>query len=536
MNPILVKETRQFVRSKFIVVLTNLYICSISLIFLFVLFFTTNTNDLIDSHHSFTAEGSRVISSIFVMMIFWTCFFTVIMRTAWTTANDRINEDLMFYSSIKPSTIVFGKLISGVIITLIIMSVTAPFITLAYSMGGIDLTDILIRFVFVFLNIQILNSLAILVAATSKIRFAPFLSLVVITILFLVFNSFIVEAFREWNNMERNQMLLEFAGFLLASISACALFISVAVAKLSPQNSNRLFPMRIIVTIIFIAAIFVTLYELFLSPLVDVLENAESACLLSLLLFLLLVVCERDRWTSRIRRRLPKSLVMRSILFPFYTGSPSGLVWVAIMFAVLVIIDFTILLPLSVGTRAGNMSRNLFGEFTSSECTKVMPACIFFFNYCITAMLIRSWFLKKLDSSRTWLVIICLIVFVSSCSVFVFFIYNFVLGALIDEKNILDFLDGINWFDGYRNSWLSSIDLIQLLDIPAFINSGLEINQIELSVPMYRVYVAFGWTIIILPFLIIWYYQRLKEFSPNNIKETISYDDAVGEIRNAELS
>jgi hypothetical protein len=481
-------------------------------------------------------SGHKDIAGLFLMfghLMAWTSFFSVVVRTVWSTSTDMINEDLMFYSSIKPLEIVCGKLFSGVIITLILMSITAPFLTLVYSMGGVDLVILAIMLVEIFVIIQVFNALAILVASTAKIRFSPFIGLIIVSIAFVVLNVLTnMVVLNEWFGMDRSEMLLEFAGLLFAEVAAFVFIVSVAVAMLSPQNSNRLFPMRIIVTIIFIAAVVCTLFEIFLAPLSDVLPYVEITCLLALMLFLILSVCERDQWTPRIRVGLPKSLILRAILFPFCTGSPCGVVWIMLMMAVLVYVDLMILLPMNLSR--GAFSLFYFNPYDDRCYNGPLLLFIFFFNFCVTAMLIRSWFWKKVDASRVWLIAICLMVFLSGGSMVVYII-GLEVGNLLygEEQSFYWAVAGSNWYEQYNNSLVSSLDpmnIIWQLIFDMFWATQFLSQHYGMKF-LLRHYAMFGWAVILLFLLFIWYRQRLKDFSPYNINETTSYDDAVKIIK-----
>jgi hypothetical protein len=502
--------------------LTNLYIGL--LVFIFIADLLSNrVHDKTSTTNLFETFGYLMAS---------TSFLSVVVRTAWSTAADRINEDLMFYSSIKPSAIVFGKLASGVVITLILMSVTMPFMTLTYSVGGLDLIVVMILFVEIFVIVQVLNALAILVATTSKIRFAPFLSLFVIAITFIILNYLKDAIINEWKNMERSEMLLEFIGLLVVELAVFALIVSVVIAKLSPENSNRLFPIRLTVTIIFILSVVCTLSELFLKPLIDVLPYIETACLGALLLLLLLVVCERDQWTPRIRRSLPKSLIFRIILFPFCTGSACGLVWIMLMMAILAWVDLAIFLPMNFNLNG--KAESLFYYSTDKLWWRPQVAVllfVFFFDLCVTAMLIRSWFCKELKGSEVWLLMICLMIFVSLGSIVIYFLWSIFYILLFGGESFfqLEHITGYDhWFDLYTNSLLSSIDPIIFLQKQ--IKSFLNIDSDPAAAPLSRYYGLFIWAIVLLCCLFVWYKQKLKDFSPYNINETMLYDEAVNAV------
>ncbi|MDR2170954.1 MAG: hypothetical protein LBP59_12495 [Planctomycetaceae bacterium] len=503
LNPILVKEIRQFVRNSFIVVLTNLYICLLVFIFILALLFDNNFDK---------GKSAESLLTTFGYVVIFTGFLAVAVRTVWSTSLDRINEDLMFYSSITPLTIVMGKIYSGVVITLLLLSITFPFMTLVYVMGGVDLGFIFLLFVGLFVIIQVLNALSILVAVTSKLRFAPVLSLGVILIIFFVLNMLSVAVMREWSSMACSDMLVEFCGLIAMCVALFALIVSVAVAKLSPSNSNRLFMTRFIVTIIYVAGIYLTLTEVFLKPLDEVLPYAVVLCFCVLMLFLLFVVCESDTWSFRIRRNLPQSVVFRIILFPFYTGAACGLIWVGLMMLGLVWIDLFV----AINLRGVGNNISFFYCNNMYECRRIVLAGILFFNFCITAMLIRSWFWRKLLPVRVWLLAFFLVICVSFISMAIYFIRCVVQEFLAGVDAPFTFTNNVNWFIEYRMHWLSGIDLIHFI-----LYSSGDFFRDEL---IYSYCGIFVWAIILLFCLIIWYGQRLKYFSPHkfDIDETIS--------------
>jgi hypothetical protein len=491
-----VREIRQFVRSKFIVVLTNLYVFLISFFFLILL----ATID-IDGAKRNTVNFLLLLGQLMPLAI----FLSVVIRTVWSTSVDRINEDLMFYTSIKPSAIVCGKLVSGVIINLILMSITMPFITLLYSIGGVDLLTVGMMFVELFVVMQVLNALAILVAATSKIHFSPIISLIVISIAFIALYVLEVMVIEEWINMEYSAMLIEFAGLLALEIAAFALITGVAIAKFSPQNSNRLVSMRIILTLLFILAVAYMLFEVYFPTLLNLnmWDSVNRVTAYLLILFLVLVVCERDEWSARIQRGLPKSLLLRVIIFPFCTGSACGLVWVLVLAGVLVLVNLVLFLP------TPPPHNNIFYNCEWGNFTSLGSLMFFSFYCCVTAMLIRSWFLKKIDTSKTWAIAGILLLFV--------YIFSFLIYVLVTTSDYAKLYMYSEWYKRYSESRLASIN---------------PVSKIFYEITGYAYFGIILWGVILLPFLFFWYCQRLKNFSPHNISEPISYEEAANTTKN----
>jgi hypothetical protein len=155
-------------------------------------------------------------------------------------------------------------------------------------------------------------------------------------------------------------------------------------------------------------------------------------------------------------------------------------------------------------------------------------------------MLIRSWFLKKVNTSRVWLIAILVLSFVVFGSIIVAGVYFAFYG--------INFIDFPTWWAKYKNSDISSINPFMLFgdrianykcdNFFMVILSSIILVIDEISdlmgceVPFSRCYVAIGWAVILLPFLFVWYLQRLKNFSPYNIiEETISYEEAKEAVK-----
>ncbi len=134
MNPLLLKELRQLVRNRFIIVLINLFIAVMVVACMTATLFQ-QTSPL------YEGSGTRLFVTLTSFLSF-ACFLAVVVYTAKSTANERINDDLMLTSAMRPSTIIIGKVLSGAVLTLLLMSITAPFVMLAYLLRGLDMETV----------------------------------------------------------------------------------------------------------------------------------------------------------------------------------------------------------------------------------------------------------------------------------------------------------------------------------------------------------------------------------------------------------
>ncbi|MDR1924394.1 MAG: hypothetical protein LBQ66_08465 [Planctomycetaceae bacterium] len=530
MNPILIRELRQFTRNNYVTVLLLIYVglmlfiagvCTICAILS-----QTDKSVYDDSIwlviDAIGREPSVCMFGLLSLVVYLVSIFAIVIPSAWSFSQCRVNEDMMFYSSLKPSTIVFGKFLSGIVCSMMLFSITLPFVMLAYMLRGVDIVIIGIVFSQIFLVVQILNLSAILSASTSKNRFIPYQ--VVISILVLVVLTFplVNMAGEEWSMMSQEDMLKEVGALLFIEVSLIALLLSGAIAMLSPQSSNKFMPLRILLMLVLLAGFIVSLTGVFLSPWYAGLIKMEELCAVTLSIMIFMVVCESDQWSPRIRRSLPKSLLLRVVIFPFYTGSACGLVWIMLLSMMIVVFDLAVLFPVD--------GKSLITLAIEGHCSLPFVLLGFSFNYNVTAMLLLK---RSADKSRVknatspdrsqpndpkigqyivkdkihyiprvWLVTIFLLVFVMFISIMLF-------SAVCDLGPAFDYWNQYN--ESLISMFCPACDFS--LDLPqsAVQIGGVEIEYIASPI---RVTGMLAWFIVLLPILFFWYLPKLKMFSP----------------------
>ncbi len=119
---------------------------------------------------------------------------------------------------------------------------------------------------------------------------------------------------------------------LLAILSITGIFISISNISISPKASNRVFPLKVFLFITWLIFLIVSIFWckyynskdflyvfIFIFTLISSIGVAISAS-------------ERDELGVRIKKQVPKSFIKRILIFPFFTGICSALIYYTIMF------------------------------------------------------------------------------------------------------------------------------------------------------------------------------------------------------------
>src|SRR5262245_5187959 len=233
-NPIVVKELRQAVQSRFVTATLMILLC-IQLVALGVyLLFSGDATTSFDS--------GRQIFLILLGIVFAAGMLFVPLYTAIRLVAERSDTqvDLLFISTIKPRRIITGKLAAATAINILIFSACLPFMTLTYFLRGIDLPSIFTLMAACFLVIIACAQLAIFVACIPINRiFKTALGLICLIIFFVIYvalmssvgSMLIFGVGTRFDSWEFWQVALT----LMLIISAfCGLLFVLSVAMIAP--------------------------------------------------------------------------------------------------------------------------------------------------------------------------------------------------------------------------------------------------------------------------------------------------------------
>lgn len=338
LGAILVKEARQAVRSRFVV--------SVQFLFLAVLLVALGTVLL-------NGKGGGELSrdegrDTFVMlnvMLHAVCVVCVPLYTGVRLAAERgeANVDLMFSTTIRPWSVVLGKLGSGILVGLLAASACAPFMVLCYFLRGVDLPSILF---------SLAVDLVFLVVATLSAVFIGALPVgaVVKGIVSLVYLSLAVGSVRGvgyeithamvreggfsslWRHSE-GRVALAIALAIFAAVSGLLFMLSAAM--IAPATSNRALPVRVYLTVLWVlsaAGAGLVLTNHSMREAGQVLAFGFAVCWSIIFgLGILVAGSERDALGPRLAREIPAHPFRRRLAFFFYSGATGGLLWTLCM-------------------------------------------------------------------------------------------------------------------------------------------------------------------------------------------------------------
>ncbi|MGL6193656.1 MAG: hypothetical protein ACRC2T_02400, partial [Thermoguttaceae bacterium] len=277
----------------------------------------------------------------------------------------------------------------------------------------------------------------------------------------------------------------------LFCMSIVAFFLTAAIVSISPISSNRMVPMRILLSVWFVATFLVAVYFQYFSAATATrayiganwafnIWAAVQACFLAFLM--LPIICERDSWGIRIRRKIPYVIPFRFVVFPFYTGAACGVAWWLLYGVILLVVAVTLT---DFSTLDADYNKGVF-------------AGVFAFNYCITSLLLRVTVLKNLVKPMvTWLIGVILLSGFTIGTVLIYFLINY---------------SSSDPLSGYENSILSVFNPFMLA---SYDGSGIQMMGAGI------------WLVALTPLLLAWLFIRLGDFTPEVRDEELTYEKAL---------
>ena len=405
MNPILLYELRQSVRDRSVLVATMLYLAAMVALTVAVQLAKVDLSEFMPLFHS-ASPNQQLVQALFLTYYLFASSVLISFGSV-KIVFERINGDLVYTTTLTPGRIVWGKVQLGIIISLLFGSMTLPFLTLAWLGRGVDVLAIFFSFLTAFLLSQIhyASTLAVFSGATSlTVAFARGVPWGIGQLLFLLL-ALILSA----TSIQQQEFGEAVPTLVVLTSVLCTIAYLLASAQFAPEAANRMFPVRVGLTILF----GITMIGAFalavagditggtaIPQWLDALIESPFWMLWLLVPYLFLVfICERTEWSNRQRQQIPMSLVGRLMAFPFFSGVANamvwsaGLVWCGILW--LIVVDYC------TNRSVSSSSGSLYGLFAFA---------LFLFNYCATSLLICNLLLRKwIDRHWHWVPVCVLI-------------------------------------------------------------------------------------------------------------------------------
>lgn len=334
MNPIVVKEVRQAVRSRFVTATLMLFL--IAQLFMLGIFLLARS----DVQQNFYAGRS-----VFLFLqgtLLATCLFFVPLYVGARLAAERLdsNADLLFITTLRPSSIIWGKWLAGCLIAMVIFSACAPFMVLTYLLRGVDLPSIGLVLGMDVLLMVVAIQLAILLACIPVS--GVFKIILGLVLLWMLGTGFVMgmggASSMVYFGVGSAAGSWAFWGPVLAmvaiALTVMGLMFMLSVAMLTPPTANRALPVRLylmgawLVTGAVVAAL-----EWSQGLRGEVVETWAFIWLMLLCVGMLAAVSERERLGPRLRRWIPRRPWLRPGAMLLYSGGAGGLLFMCLMLA-----------------------------------------------------------------------------------------------------------------------------------------------------------------------------------------------------------
>ncbi|TWT48864.1 hypothetical protein [Botrimarina hoheduenensis] len=327
LNPILVKETRQALKSRqftlwFVLLLVACWITTVGGV------------ALVGPSIYYVSAGGYLLRVYYaVLLLPLTVVIPFNAFRSLTAEQEENTRDLLEVSTLTPWQVVNGKLGSAVLQMLMYLSALAPCIAFTYLLRGVDLLTIGLLLLYAVLASIGLSMIGLLLAATNKQRRGQnFLAVVFAGGLFFAFSTIFAMsmAAMELDPGERSSPAFFWIHLGLLSLYATTFgIVYVATAGLCTFSSaNRSTPLR--VALVIQQAVFIAWCAGMIATSPAVGDGLLAIVFTASIYWFVagaVLTSEPAELSQRVRRRLPQSLVGRALFSWFCPGPASGYIF-----------------------------------------------------------------------------------------------------------------------------------------------------------------------------------------------------------------
>jgi hypothetical protein len=350
-NPILVKETRQALKSRQFVITFSV------LLFAALAWTIIGSLSMMPRIYS-TPSAPRMLIGYYLVLAL--PMLLVVPLAAYRSLEGEIDDgtlELLSITTLSPWQIVLGKLASAMLQMLLYFVALFPCVAYAYTLRGVDLPTTVLMIGTLLVAAILLTILALFFAPLAQSRTGRICTLLVVMLILLGaewgLGAMLIMMIVDGNPLSSEQLFFVIIATVTLAISAGHLLLTATAVQLTPESENR--STRIRLSVMILSAILVGLSVLALRMLPGD-QGVVTAMLGVMALAGLWTFCgsmmaaESPIMTPRIRRELPSSFAARAILTWLTPGPVTGLVFATaniVLLTVLVLygIDYAADLP-----------------------------------------------------------------------------------------------------------------------------------------------------------------------------------------------
>ena len=381
-NPVVVKELRQAVQNRMVI---TVLLLSLLINVIITSAFLALSSEVLSGQPA----GENLYQTLYGFLV-CTCMAFVPLYAAlrMTLERNNTNIDLLFITTIPPAAIVRGKFWAAVALTALIYSACLPFLSFTYLLRGIDLPSIFLSLTFSFLCTTLSIMAAIFVGSISGSMLLRFLMGLGLLYFCGILMGMTVAMGMAIVQSGLGSILGTTTSWIVAIVTlvwgllGLTLFYLLAVAAISAKTSNRMFPLRIFLTACWALWGGVTWVWSWIESDGTSLTVWMVVSCIALSMMMGLLPCERESWTPRVRRTIPRKLIPRFLAWLFYTGSAGGMVW-CILLALTTLGAFVLYSRIYAGHFRWNVFDDLF---------PMIPMLLLYtWCYTMSGVLLRRW-------------------------------------------------------------------------------------------------------------------------------------------------
>ncbi|MCC9600537.1 ABC transporter permease [Stieleria sp. JC731] len=338
-NPILVKETRQSLKSRQFVVTFSLI--------LFAALAWTVAGSLSMMPQIYTSPSApRMMIGYYAVLAL--PMMLIVPLAAYRSLESEIDDgtlELLSITTLSPWQIVLGKLSSASLQMLLYFVTLFPCLAYAYSLRGVDFPTTLMILGSLAVAGQVLTVLGLFFAPVAKGRGGRVMTMIVLILILILaeygVSAMVVGLIFYGNPLTSTESVFAVISTVSFAIVAINLMLTATAAQLTPETENRSTAIRLSLLAFTFVCVVISAASLLLFK-----QRGIPVYLISLFVLAAIwticgamMVSERDTMTPRIRRELPQSFLARLFTTWLTPGPATGTVFTITCIAVLTFIQ-----------------------------------------------------------------------------------------------------------------------------------------------------------------------------------------------------
>ncbi|WP_372716965.1 ABC transporter permease, partial [Novipirellula sp.] len=380
LNPILVKETRQALKSRQFVVTFS--------VLLFAAFAWTVVGSLSQMPQIYTTpSAARLMIGYYVVLAI--PMLLVVPLAAYRSLEGEIDDgtlELLSITALSPWQIVLGKLASASLQMMIYFVALFPCMAYAYTLRGVDLPTTLIIIAALLVAGLVLTVAALFLAPLAQSRTGRIATLLMLMMILLfaeyTIGYLVIDLILNGNALTSDWIFFLCTSTLLVSLSAGHLMLTATAAQLTPESENRSTHLRISMMVLSMILVAIGAYAIR-----GLDQSGNVFILIAVVLAILwtvfgsMLAAESPVMTPRIRRELPQSFIARVALTWLTPGPATGLVFATVNIVVLT--GFVVFGVFEY--------RQQPASFRASDLQSLFRLSILFSSYLVAGLIAVRW-------------------------------------------------------------------------------------------------------------------------------------------------